>query len=326
MHTSEKHPHPKSPRIYIKFQFKEQEQLFPALHLPLWLPRGSYFCLVGHPPSIHCQAAHTSPQPSQTAWNRLHTRVLLLCFTPVAFPADCAWGRCPSFILDPWKYLLHCTALWLPRHCTLISIIFRDKGHKVGSWTTEIPNNERGCWCRMVQGDLESENTFWQNSGNEPCHTILSFPKCRLSTLFSTLILRAALPQPYWNLIIYANNYIKESEFFCLHSQDRKIPFCRGTGTPWGITSTCTHSRMCQVKEQSMNLSPPCSHLHLCICWKTYGNSLDSQCSQQANIRIQAAHKVGISIISCWSSTPHPAPQATASSARSGVSFAQYSL
>lgn len=23
---------------------------------------------------------------------------------------------------------------------------------------------------------------------------------------------------------------------------------------------------MCQVKEQSMNLSPPCSHLHLCIC------------------------------------------------------------
>lgn len=53
---------------------------------------------------------------------------------------------------------------------------------------------------------------------------------------------------------------------------------------------------MCQVKEQSMNLSPPCSHLHLCICWETYGNSLDSLCLQQAKVRIQAADKVGISV------------------------------
>lgn len=55
-------------------------------------------------------------------------------------------------------------------------------------------------------------------------------------------------------------------------------------------------AEMCQVKEQSMNPSPPCSHVHLCICWKTYGNSLDSLCLQQANVRMQVAGKVGISI------------------------------
>lgn len=150
MHTSEKHPHLKNPRIYIKFQFKEQEQLFPVLHLPLWLPRGSSFMPCGrdtHPPftarlPIHLPSLHKHPSYCR-AWNRLHTSVLLLCFTAVAFPTDCAWGSCPSFILDPWKYPSHCTALLLPPHCTLISIIFRDKGHKVGSWTTDTNQWER---------------------------------------------------------------------------------------------------------------------------------------------------------------------------------------
>lgn len=64
---------------------------------------------------------------------------------------------------------------------------------------------------------------------------------------------------------------------------------------------------MCQVKEQSVNLPLPCSHLHLCICWKTYSNSLDSLCLQQANVRIQAAKGISITqllVTHTTSSTP----------------------